>query len=326
MNLAAFFTERKRKMKRFAMKDYGPAKEVLTELDAEPRPMDDTHVRVKIMAFGVNPYDVSLRQGNMKDFRTLKFPYVLGNDGAGIVTEVGEQVTHVAVDDVVILHAVGGTYGEEIVVPGKKVAKKSAAISWAEAAGAVTPWLTTYNLVTHLLGETIGETILVQGASGAVGSLLVRLLKHQGKTVYATASKRNEEMVRKFGADEFAAYDQQDVGELFKEQADTVIDATKGSRTAESGLKVMKSGGNYVVLNELPQDQSKPGNYLHFAPSKDYSDLEALEAFNQLYEAADLHITIAKKFPFTLESVIEAHEALEGHPVAGKFIVEREED
>ena len=312
-------------MKRFAMKDYGPAREVLQEMDAQPREVDDTHVRVKIVAFGVNPYDVSLRQGKMSSFRTLKFPYVLGNDGAGIVTEVGAQVDHLAVGDRVIVHAVGGTYGEEIVVPGKKAAKKTPAISWAEAAGAVTPWLTAYNLVTHLLGEEIGDTILVQGASGAVGSLLVRLLKYQGKKVFATASKKNEEMVRKFGADEFAAYDQEDVGELFRDQADTVIDATKGSRTAESGLKAMKPGGNYVVLNDLPQDKSKAGNYLHFAPSKDYSDLEALEAFNQLYEEADLYITIAQRYPFTLESVITAHEALEGHPVAGKFVVEREE-
>lgn len=312
-------------MKRFAMKEYGPAREVLQEIDAQPREVDDTHVRVKIVAFGVNPYDVSLRQGKMSSFRTLKFPYVLGNDGAGIVTEVGAQVDHLAVGDRVIVHAVGGTYGEEIVVPGKKVAKKTPAISWAEAAGAVTPWLTAYNLVTHLLGDEIGDTVLVQGASGAVGSLLVRLLKYQGKMVFATASKKNEEMVSKFGVDEFAAYDQEDVGERFKEQADTVIDATKGSRTAQSGIKAMKTGGNYVVLNELPQDQSKPGNYLHFAPSKDYPDLEALEAFNQLYEEADLYITIAQRYPFTLESVIAAHEALEGHPVAGKFVVEREE-
>lgn len=312
-------------MKRFAMKEYGPAREVLQEIDAQPREVDDTHVRVKIVAFGVNPYDVSLRQGKMSSFRTLKFPYVLGNDGAGIVTEVGAQVDHLAVGDRVIVHAVGGTYGEEIVVPGKKVAKKTPAISWAEAAGAVTPWLTAYNLVTHLLGDEIGDTVLVQGASGAVGSLLVRLLKYQGKMVFATASKKNEEMVSKFGVDEFAAYDQEDVGERFKEQADTVIDATKGSRTAQSGIKAMKPGGNYVVLNELPQDQSKSGNYLHFAPSKDYPDLEALEAFNQLYEEADLYITIAQRYPFTLESVIAAHEALEGHPVAGKFVVEREE-
>lgn len=312
-------------MKRFAMKEYGPAREVLQEIDAQPREVDDTHVRVKIVAFGVNPYDVSLRQGKMSSFRTLKFPYVLGNDGAGIVTEVGAQVDHLAVGDRVIVHAVGGTYGEEIVVPGKKVAKKTPAISWAEAAGAVTPWLTAYNLVTHLLGDEIGDTVLVQGASGAVGSLLVRLLKYQGKMVFATASKKNEEMVSKFGVDEFAAYDQEDVGERFKEQADTVIDATKGSLTAQSGIKAMKPGGNYVVLNELPQDQSKPGNYLHFAPSKDYPDLEALEAFNQLYEEADLYITIAQRYPFTLESVIAAHEALEGHPVAGKFVVEREE-
>lgn len=126
-------------MKRFAMKDYGKAKEVLIEIEAQSRPMDETHVRVELAAFAINPYDVALRQGAMRDFRTLKFPYVLGNDGAGIVTEVGGEVSHIKVGDEVIVHAVGGTYGEEVVVPGGKVVKKPNSMSWEVAAGAVTP-------------------------------------------------------------------------------------------------------------------------------------------------------------------------------------------
>ncbi len=81
--------------------------------------------------------------------------------------------------------------------------EKPNSMSWEVAAGAVTPWLTAYNLVTHLLGDKIGETVMVQGASGAVGSLLVQFLKEQGKTVLTSASKRNEAMVRSLGADDF---------------------------------------------------------------------------------------------------------------------------
>ena len=104
-------------MKRFAIKDYGTAKDVLIEIEAEPRAVDASHVRVKLLSFAINPYDIALRQGAMRDFRTLKFPYVLGNDGAGIVTEVGSEIAHVKIGDEVIVHAVGGTYGEEVVVP-----------------------------------------------------------------------------------------------------------------------------------------------------------------------------------------------------------------
>lgn len=308
-------------MKRFAIKDYGAAKDVLIEIEAEPRPVDDTHVRVELKAFAINPYDIALRQGAMRDFRTLKFPYVLGNDGAGIVTEVGSEITHVKVGDEVILHAVGGTYGEEVVVPGKKIVKKPASMTWEVAAGAVTPWLTAYNLVTHLLGDKIGETVMVQGASGAVGSLLVQYLNEQGKTVLASASKRNEELVRQLGADQFAAYDVEDAGSFFADQADTVIDATKGGRAGEAGMQIMKAGGNFVALNDLPSEQKKTGNYLSFGPSKDYSDFEALTALTGL--ADKLQLTIAEVLPFTLASVIAGHGKLEGHPSAGKIIIKK---
>ena len=310
-------------MKRFAIKDYGTAKDVLIEIEAEPRPVDDTHVRVTLAGFAINPYDVSLRQGAMRDFRTLKFPYVLGNDGAGVVTEVGSDVTHVKVGDEVIVHAVGGTYGEEVVVPGKKLVKKPKSMSWEVAAGAVTPWLTTYNLVTHLVGDKIGETVMIQGASGAVGSLLVQFLKVQGKTVLASASKRNEALVRQIGADQFAAYDEEDTGAIFADQADTVIDATKGGRAGEAGMQIMKTGGNFVALNDLPSEQKKTGNYLSFGPSKDYSDVEALTALTDL--ADKIQLTVAEVLPFTLESVVAGHETLEGHPLAGKIIIKKAE-
>jgi NADPH:quinone reductase-like Zn-dependent oxidoreductase len=253
----------------------------------------------------------------------VKFPYVLGNDGAGIVTEVGDAVTHVTVGDEVIVHAVSGTYGEEIVVPGKKVVKKPASMTWEAAAGAVTPWLTTYNLTTHLLKDRIGETVMVQGASGAVGSLLVQFLKHQGKRVLTSASKQNEALVRQLGADQFAAYDEVDAGEVFADMADTVIDATKGGRASEAGMKIMKAGGNFVALNELPKEQKKAGNYVAFGPSKDYSDAEALTALTELSD--EIHVPIAEVRQFNLANVIAAHETVEGHPAAGKIIIKRME-
>lgn len=317
------FKERMNQMKRFAIKDYGKAADVFEEIEASSREVDATHVRVEVKAFGVNPYDVSVRLGNMKSFRPLKFPYVLGNDSAGIVTEIGADIKNVAVGDAVIAHSVGGANGEELVLPGHKLIKKPEKMSFAQAAGFVTPWITAYNMVTHLLGNQIGETVMVQGASGSVGSLLVQLLKANGKKVLATASSRNEAYVRELGADEFSAYDKEDAGERFAETADTVIDGTKGGRSSVSGVKIMKTGGNYVALNQLPEDQSKAGNYLHFGPSKDYSDLEALEKLVALYEEDAIQIKMADSLPFTLASVIKAHEMLEGHPPAGKIVIER---
>ncbi len=97
----------------------------------------------------MNPYDVALRLGEMKEIRTLKFPYVPGNDGAGIVTD-WFRCHNFSVGDRVAVHAVGGTYGEEVVLPSAKVAKIPDKMSWEEAAGMVTPGITAYNLINHL--------------------------------------------------------------------------------------------------------------------------------------------------------------------------------
>ncbi len=137
----------------------------------------------------------------------------------------------------------------------------------------------------------------------------------------ASAAKRNEALVRQLGVDQFVAYDEADAGEIFADQADTVIDATKGGRAGKAGMEIMKAGGNFVALNDLPTEQIKQGNYFSFGPSKEYSDAEALTALADFSQ--QLHLTIAEVLPFDLASVIEGHERLEGHPAAGKIIVKK---
>lgn len=312
-------------MKRFAIIDYGAAAEVFRVIDANPRELTAKHVRVSLKTFAINPYDIALRQGEMKNVRQLKFPYVLGNDGAGVVTEVGSEVTNVGIGDEVIVHPVGGTYGEEIVLPDHKLIRKPSVMSWELAASLPTIGITAYHLLFSLLKIKPEQTILVQGASGGVGSMLLQLAKHAGNPVLATASSRNKALVRSLSPDAFGAYDKEDIGKLFQEQADIVIDATKGSRSFASGEQALKPGGIYVALNELPPEEkrTKPGTYLQYAPKKEYSDTEALHALVQAFQTVDLQVQIAEVLSFELSSVIAAHERMAGHPVAGKIIVKR---
>lgn len=311
-------------MKRFAIKEYGLAQDVFEEIDASPREVKDGRLRVALKAFSINPYDVSLRLGNMKEVRPLKFPYVLGNDGAGIVTEIASDVTDFVVGDRVVVHAVGGTYGEEIVVPAKKVAKIPEKMDWAQAAGMVTTGLTAYNLLTHLLDVQPTDVVMIEGASGGVGSSLVQLLHAKGIKVLASASKKNEEKVRELGVAEFAAYDQEDAGERFANQADIVIDATKGSKRGTSGIEIMKPGGRYVALTQLPDldlREKKSGFYESFVPRKEYQDQEAFSYLLRAYEEGTFTVPISQLLPATLENVIHAHQLVEGHPPAGKIVL-----
>lgn len=311
-------------MIRFAIKDYGKADEVFEAIEAKPREMSPKHVRVALKAFGVNPYDVGLRQGEMQSFRQLNFPYVLGNDGAGVVIEAGAEAAELKAGDEVIVHAVGGTYGEEIVVPGSKVVKKPAEMSWEMAAGLPTIGITAYHLLFSLLKIRPEQTVFIQGASGGVGSMLVQLAKTAGNHVLASASSKNKGLTESFGADEFGAYDKEDIGALFHERADIVIDATKGSRSFAVGEQALKPGGKYVAMNGLPDtaQQTKPAEYYHYGPKKEYSDEEALNALVKAFEADALAIRISAVLPFELSSVITAHEMLEGHPPAGKNIIQ----
>lgn len=309
-------------MERFAITDYGEPQDVFETITANPRELTAGHIRVAVKAFAINPYDVSLRSGAQQENRSLTFPYVLGNDAAGIVTEVFADETDFSVGDRVVIHPISGTYGEEVVLPNKKAAKIPDQMSFAEAAGMVTTGITAYNLLFQLLKIDSKKTVMVLGASGGVGSLLVQLLHQNGNFILASARKENAEKVRAFGADEFVPYDTENPGDVFFEQADVVIDATKGSKSSETGLAILKPGGTYVALNDLPsEDKRKEGVYLGFAPQKDYLDHVAFDYLLQTYAAGNLVINIAEILPFQLSSVIEAHEKIAGHPTAGKIVI-----
>ncbi|MGM9902707.1 hypothetical protein A5844_001129 [Enterococcus sp. 10A9_DIV0425] len=309
-------------MRRFAINGYGKAEEVFEEILAQPREVTAEHVRINLKAFSINPYDVAVRLGKMKAERTLKFPYVLGNDGAGIITEVGEGVNYFHVGDRVALHALGGTYGEEVVVPVKKIAKLPEKMNWAEASAIVTPGITAYHLITHLLDIQPTDTVMILGASGNVGRSLVQLLHEKGIHLLASASKRNEHSVRQLGVSHFSAYDEENPGEVFADQADIVIDATKGSRQGKVGIQIMKEGGRYIALNDLPElslRNEKNGFYEMYIPRKEYQDREAFDHLFSAYQQGHFAIKIAETLPATLANVIVAHQKMEGHPPAGKI-------
>lgn len=310
-------------MKQFALQSYGPAQTAFFELSASSKELTAGRIRVKVHAFAINPYDVALRLGGMRAVRTLNFPYVPGNDGAGVITEVAKDVQGFQVGEHVMIHPMGGVYGEEVVLPVKRVCKIPSTMSFATAAALVTPGITAYHLLFSFLSLPPNQTILILGASGSVGSCLVQLLHQSGHQVLTSAKKRNEEWVRQLGATEFVAYDEQDVGCVYENQADVVIDATKGGHGNQAGMQALKENGIFVALNQLPEkaQRLKTGDYLQYIREKTYSDVEALNYLLKKYQENKLQVKIAQVFPFELTSVIAAHQALEGHPQVGRFII-----
>ncbi|TDD14464.1 NADP-dependent oxidoreductase [Nonomuraea diastatica] len=157
-------------------------------------------VRVRVRAAGVQPFDAAVRAGWLPPYMSgVDYPRIPGNEFAGVVDQVGPGVTGVAPGDEVLgfsrLHA----YAEYIVVPAADVAAKPAKVPW-EVAGGMTSGVQTAELALDGLRVAAGETLLVHGAAGSVGTAAVQIARRRGATVIGTAREVNHDHLRDLGA------------------------------------------------------------------------------------------------------------------------------
>ncbi len=171
--------------------------EVLRVAETEEPHAGPGQVRVKVLAAGVNPLDHKIRNGWMQDVFATPLPAIPGMEFAGIVDEVGEGVTDTAVGDEVLGWTVTGAYAPYAL--STSYVTKPAALDWTVAA-ALPVATETASRVLGLLGVRSGETLLVHGAAGAVGSTAVQLAVAAGANVIGTASPANHAVLRELGA------------------------------------------------------------------------------------------------------------------------------
>ncbi|MCX2949425.1 NADP-dependent oxidoreductase [Lentzea sp. NEAU-D7] len=171
--------------------------EVLSLTEVEKPHAGPGQVRLKVVAAAVNPLDDKIRKGWMPPQMTPPFPVIPGLEAAGIVDEVGEGVTGVAVGDSVLGWTVTGAYAEFALA--SEFALKPADLDWDTAAALPVAVETSVRVLDELkVGK--GETLLIHGASGVVGAVGVQLAVARGATVIGTASPANHDYVRSLGA------------------------------------------------------------------------------------------------------------------------------
>ncbi|MFK0159480.1 NADP-dependent oxidoreductase [Streptomyces sp. NPDC090499] len=194
-------------MKAVIYTEYGGS-EVLRVAEVQEPHAGPGQVRLKVMAAGVNPIDYKIRYGWLHQMFPMSFPAVPGGEVAGIVDEVGEGVTGVAVGDEVLgfniaphfpVAGITGAYAQYALAMAADVAPKPAGLSW-ETAAALPVAVETSDRVLDLLKVTAGETLLLHGAAGVVGSVGVQLAVRRGVTVIGTASEANHDFLRSLGA------------------------------------------------------------------------------------------------------------------------------
>ena len=171
--------------------------EVLHEADIEVPQPGPGQVRVRVKAAGLNALDGKIRSGMMEAVRPTTFPAVPGGELAGVVDALGEGVQDAKVGDEVLGWSDTGSYAQYALAT--TVAPKPAGLDWQHAV-ALPVAGETAERVLNLLGVAAGETVLMHGASGAVGTLAVQLATARGARVIATAGPSNQDYLTSLGA------------------------------------------------------------------------------------------------------------------------------
>ena len=237
-------------MKAAYINRYGNIDDV--QLDEQPKPLiAENDVLVKIHAASINPLDLRVLEGELKAIQPVKFPFILGNDFAGTVVQVGINVEHFkAGDEVYAKTDQNGAFAEYTVVQQSSLALKPQNISMELAASLPLVSLTAWQALVEIAKVQAGQKVLIHAGSGGVGSIAIQLAKHLGATVATTTSDKNAQWVKTLGADIIIDYKTTDFEQELKDY-DVVLD-TQGGKTLEKSLNVLKRGGRIISISGPP--------------------------------------------------------------------------
>ena len=303
-------------MKAVLMERHGGA-DVLKFGEAPDPKAAPGEVVVDIVAASVNGADWKVREG--KAAQLSRFPYILGRDFSGVVSELGEGVTDFRIGDEVFgVCDVGqeGAYAEKIAIKAAIVAKKTGQLSHVDATALALAGLTAICAIEDTLKLKSGETILVQGGAGGVAGFAIQLAKHLGARVITTASASNHDYLRKIGADEIIDYNAVDFTKVVKD-CDAVFD-TVGGDVAQRSFAVLKSGGRAAFIASGAQ-APKPDRIDVVAQRPNVGrDRPHLERIVALVAAGAVHppeVTL-----YRLSDAVAAHKVSESRHFRGKLV------
>jgi NADPH:quinone reductase-like Zn-dependent oxidoreductase len=222
----------------------------------QPMPAQD-EVLVKVHAASINPFDVAVHAGYMKDF--FQLPFTLGTDFSGEVVAVGQEVRHVKAGDevygLVPMHS--GSFAEYVVAKSTEVTHKPKTLSHVESAGIPLPVLAAYQSALDIGQAKKGDHVLIIGAGGAVGSSALQMIKELGGHVYAVDILEKADFVHSLGPDRFIDAR----GERYEDvvdKVDLVLDYVYGENM-QRAFGMLSPGGRYVtsMVFQPPQEEAE---------------------------------------------------------------------
>ncbi len=321
--LAIFALHKKNNMKAIGISGYGGT-EVLEIVELPVPEINEDEVLVKVFAASVNPVDWKTRRGNLKFLTGKKFPFIPGVEVAGVVERIGSNVKIFRPGQRVYagLSYMGGGYAEYIKTHWEKVFLIPDNTGFPEACTYGVAGVTAYQGFVHHGNIQEGMHILVNGASGGVGTYAVQIAKILGAKVTAVCSGKNFELVKSLGADELIDYTQKDATKNLNTY-DIILDAV-GTIGFLKARKALRRKGKYVntlprpklffwqILTSLTAGKKASGVIL-----KMYRD--DLEWVRDQVALGRIRVIIDRSYP--LEEAIKAHEYSETLRAKGKIVL-----
>ncbi|MDD1717872.1 MAG: NADP-dependent oxidoreductase [Methanoregulaceae archaeon] len=272
---------------------------VLRYEDAPMPEIGPDEVLVKVHACGVNPVDWKIREGYMALMAHHRMPLILGWDVAGTVEKTGSLVKRFKRGDAVFCRPDtlrNGGYAEYVAVKTIEMALAPKTLPLEQAAGIPLASQTAWTALFEVGGLLPGQSVLIHGASGGVGTFAVQLAKAAGAHVIGTTSGKNFNMVKSLGADEIIDYTKEDFSKSVKE-LDMVLDTIGGDTQARS-WGVLRKGG--VLVSTVGADEQAAAAHGVFGRSFVLQANGArLQEIAGLVDAGVLTVVVEKIFPLT---------------------------
>ena len=299
-------------MKAVVIHEYGGPEVLKYEDVPRPEPKED-EILVRVIAAGVNPVDEAGRSERSAKFFGITLPFIPGYDIAGIVEKTGGKITKFKTGDSVYAYlslTKGGGYAEYAVASEVEAAAKPKSISFVEAAGVPVVALTAWQALIDTAKLSAGQTVLIHGGSGGVGTFAIQIAKARGAKVIATASTANQDFLKQLGADVAIDYTKTKFEDV-AQNVDVVLDSV-GKDTLARSYGVVKKGGFVVTLVARIDQAELDKHGIRGASLSVKPDSNELVEIGKLIDEKKIKVIVSQTFPLS-EAVKAQEQVATGH-------------
>jgi NADPH:quinone reductase-like Zn-dependent oxidoreductase len=315
--LMALAQSTKPMMKAIVVHEYGGPDVWKYEDVPRPEPKENEAL-VRVIAAGVNPVDALIRSGKYAKFFGTTLPLIPGYDIAGIVEKTGAKITKLKAGDSIYAYVLwGGGYAEYAVATEGEATAKPKSLNYIEAAAVPLVALTAWQALIDTAKLSAGQTVLIHGGSGGVGSMAIQIAKARGAKVIATASTSNQELLKQLGADVAIDYTKTKFEDVAKD-VDVVLDSV-GKDTLARSYGVVRKGGIIATLVAEPDQAELDKHGIRGAAISVKPNASELAEISKLIEEKKIKPVVSQVLPLT--EAVKAQEQAATHHTRGKIVL-----